>query len=236
MGSKRALWVAGWEQVLPKESFWADVTKYLLITCTSGAFLRCLILGLSSTHNTGGKWASSTKRMVLIMASTYWPIWFLQTTLLGIRLRLCVLSSIWRAGPCSQKLGHLKVTLPMPDSPVVFQGEWGGGRALCELASLSLCRLYLYSAVLFSPLMTVAISPGAFWGCFSNLYFWFWFFLGLTEDLQKQKQNRNRMHKVFGIQEVTESRSKKADVQDEGFGLRHSRLLWSPADVLMVYA
>lgn len=150
MGSKRALWVAGWEQVLPKESFWADVTKYLLITCTSGAFLRCLILGLSLTHNTGGKWASSTKRMVLIMASTYWPIWFLQTTLLGIRLRLCVLSSIWRAGPCSQKLGHLKVTLPMPDSPVVFQGEWGGKGIMWISLSITVQALFILCCVIFS--------------------------------------------------------------------------------------
>ena len=124
------------------------------------------------------------------MASTYWPISFLQTTLLGIRLKLWVLSCIWRAGPCSQQLGHVKVTLPVPGSLVVFQGEWGEG--LCELASPSLCRLYLYSAWLFSPLMTAAISPGAFWGCFSKLYFLFWFSLacwGFAETKNKWKQN-----------------------------------------------
>lgn len=165
------------------------------------------------------------------MASTYWPISFLQTTVLGIRLKLWVLSCIWRAGPCSQQLGHVKVTLPVPGSLVVFQSEWGEG--LCELASPSLCRLYLYSAWLFSPLMTAAISPGAFWACFSKLYFLFWFSLACW-GFAETKANENKMHKLTEVQGVAESRSRKADVQDEGFGLRHFSLFCSQADVLAV--
>lgn len=41
------------------------------------------------------------------------------------------------------------------------------------------------------------------------------------------------MHKLRNVG-VAESRSRKAGVHNEGFGLRHSRLLWSPVGVLMV--
>lgn len=75
---------------------------------------------------------------------------------------------------------------------MVFQSECGGRVGiLCELASSSLCRLYLHSAGLFSPLMTATISRGASWGCFSKLYFWFWLslaWLGIWRN-KKQKQN-----------------------------------------------
>lgn len=76
------------------------------------------------------------------------------------------------------------------------------GKGLCKSASPLLCRLYLYSARLFSLLMTAAISPGAFWGCFSKLYFWFSFSLACLRICRNKKTKGNKMHQLPGTQEL----------------------------------
>lgn len=74
---------------------------------------------------------------------------------------------------------------------------------LSELAFLSLCRLYLYSAQLFPPLMTAASLLGLSEAA-SVVIFLILIFHGLTEDFQKQKPSGSKMHKLSGLQGVAE--------------------------------
>lgn len=75
-----------------------------------------------------------------------------------------------------------------------FPGESrGAGEEWCESARPLLCRVYLYSAGLFAPLMTATISPGAFWGSLSKLYFWFWFSLVWLQICRNKQTNKKTM-------------------------------------------
>lgn len=149
-GAQREL--SGWGPVLPQGAFWEGITKYPFITSHwgipemsyLGPFLDWLLWREMRQFNNNNK-------IVLIIASTYWPIWFLQTTLLGVRLKLWVRSSIWRAEPCSQLLGHLKVARQHQALLWFSRGNVGaGGGTMWISLFITLQALFTLCWVIFS--------------------------------------------------------------------------------------
>lgn len=165
-----------------------------------------------------------------LMASACWPICCLQTTLLGTRHRLWVLSSMLESWPVQPVAGSSKGYTACARFSCGFQ--WQVGKRWCNSASPLLCRLYLYSTGLFSPLMTAAISPGAFWGCSRKVYFWFWFFGALLRICRNNKQMETKCTIHGNTGDYWEAAVRESWCQR--FGLRPSRLLWLLADVMKI--
>lgn len=115
-----------------------------------------------------------------------------QTAPLGFRLKLCVSSMLGgESGPCSQQLGHLKVTLPVQAFPVVFQG-WPGGQdyanqpLLCSAGFIYTLVCYFLFLWLLPSLLGLSEAASVSY----IFYFDFpWLVWGFAETKNKRKQN-----------------------------------------------
>lgn len=114
----------------------------------TGAFLRCFDLGLSKTTLRGWWEGSSTKGMV-IMASTYWFIWYLQTTLLGMRPQVCVSPSMLQSWAVQSAAGPPKGYPARSRLSYGFLRE-SGGRIMRMSLSITVQALFILCSVIFS--------------------------------------------------------------------------------------
>lgn len=182
------------------ESFLADVTKILI-----GYFTREHSWdALSWPFSDWPPWEKTrqfNKRncvycfyLMIYLVPSNNPCWY----------RTQALGALLHAGPCSLQLGHLKVTLLVPRSPVVFRGV--SGRRNYENQPLHHCAGFIYSLLGYFLLLwllqsLLGLSEAASVSCSFDFDFP-WLDWGFAETENKWKQNAPTHRNIGGCWEA----------------------------------